>query len=174
VNIVLTGKPGIGKTTVIEKVVGALGNRVGGFVTKEVREAGKRTGFLISALDGESRMLASRHQKGRPRVGPYKVLVPNLEAVGIQAVERALKNRKIVVVDEIGKMELISSAFRAIIIRAIESDLPVLATLSVARDTFSESIRRRSDLTLLEVTKDTRDTLPERILEIFDEAGQFT
>jgi nucleoside-triphosphatase THEP1 len=170
-NIVLTGIPGIGKTTVVEQLADLLRGRAGGFVTREVREGGRRTGFIIMPLEGETAMLATRHEKGSPRVGPYKVLVDNLEAVGVTAVERALSDRKIMIVDEIGKMELMSALFRDIILRGLESDLPLVATLSVSRDPFSESIRRRSDVALMEVKLDNRRSLPGTILELLETGG---
>ncbi len=165
-NFIVTGYPGVGKTTVIEELVAALGSRAGGFLTREVRQGGRRTGFLIESLDGHRSLLARRDRKGGPRVGSYRVLVSNLESVGVEAVKRALDTKQIVIVDEIGKMELISPRFRDIIMLALDSDKTVVATLSMSRDPFSERIRSRSDVTMLEVRHDNRDLMPSRIREM--------
>jgi nucleoside-triphosphatase len=98
-NIILTGVPGIGKTTLIEGVADALGERAGGVVTREIREGGSRTGFAIESLDGERRILASRHFEHGPRVGPYRVSLDSLEAVGVGALRRALDRRQVVVME---------------------------------------------------------------------------
>ena len=167
-NLIVTGRPGIGKTTVIEQVAAALGTRAGGFLTREVRRAQRRSGFLIESLDGQRRLLATRDRAGAPRVGPYRVIVSNLDAVGTHAVERALDMKEIVVVDEIGKMELISEAFRDIMLRALDSDKTVVATLGVSKDPFSEAVRCRPDISLLEVSRDNREVMASRIIRLIE------
>ena len=165
INLMLTGVPGIGKTTVIEAVADLLKDRAGGMVTKEIREAGRRTGFSVESLDGRRRTLASRHVKGGPKVGPYTVMVENLDEVGVRAIELALQSKDIVIVDEIGKMELISAPFRDIIIRALDSSVDLVATLGVARNPFLDGIRRRQDIELLEVTMANREHLAREIVK---------
>ena len=167
-NLIVTGRPGIGKTTVIERVAASLGTRAGGFLTREVRRERRRTGFTIESLAGERRLLAVRDSAGGPRVGPYRVIVSNLDAVGTQAVERALATKEVVIVDEIGKMELISEAFRDIILQALDSARTVVATLGVSKDPFSEAVRCRADSTLLEVSRDNRDVMASRIIRLIE------
>ncbi|HEC83372.1 MAG TPA: NTPase [Firmicutes bacterium] len=164
--ILLTGLPGIGKTTVIQKVTSRLRDRVGGFITREQREGGRRTGFVIETLDGKRAILAVRSSKGKPRVGRYRVIVENIESVAVRALENAWHAGKIVVVDEIGKMELASNRFKNLIETIIESDTMILGTLSVARDPLLEAIRRREDIELIEVTMQNRESLPDRIVKI--------
>ena len=153
---------------VIEQLAAALGSRAGGFLTREVRQGGRRAGFLIESLDGYKSLLARRDLKGGPRVGSYRVLVSNLEAVGVESIKRALDTKEIVIVDEIGKMELISPRFRDIIMLALDSDKTVVATLSMSRDPLSERIRNRSDITMLEVRHDNRDMMASRIREAIE------
>lgn len=169
-NIILTGVPGIGKTTLIERIAGALGDRAGGVVTREIREGARRTGFVIESLDGERRILASRHLKQGPRVGPYRVDVENLEAVGVGALRRALGRRQVVVMDEIGKMELISPDFKAMILEVLESDLPTIATMGVSKHAFMEAVRKRPDVKIIAVTAGNREGLRDRLLEMIERA----
>ena len=169
-NIILTGVPGIGKTTLIESIASALGDRAGGVVTREIREGGCRTGFAIESLDGERRVLASKHIRQGPRIGPYRVDVENLEAVGVGALRRALGRRQVVVIDEIGKMELISPDFRAMILEALESDLPTIATMGVSKHAFMEAVRKRPDVKIIGITAENRDGLQNRVEAMIESA----
>jgi nucleoside-triphosphatase len=163
-NIVVTGVPGIGKTTLIRAIAEALGRRAGGIITRETREGGSRTGFAIEALGGQRRILASRHFEQGPRVGPYRVSIENLEAVGVEAVRRALNRRQVILIDEIGKMELKSPAFKAIILEALESDLPTISSMGISKIAFMDAVRERPDVTIVTITADNRDRLKERIM----------
>jgi nucleoside-triphosphatase len=170
-NLLLTGVPGVGKTTVIERIAALLGDRAGGILTREIREAGRRTGFSIESLDGERRVLATRHRKGGPRVGPYTVIVENLEKVAIRALESAVEAGDVVIVDEIGKMELLSEKFRDIIIRVLDSDVDVVATLGVARNPFLDAIRKRPDTEIIEVTMSNRKEMAARVTGLIAAGG---
>ena len=169
-NLVVTGVPGIGKTTLVDRVVEVLEDRAGGVLTREVREGGSRTGFAIESLDGQRRVLASCHFKEGPKVGRYRVSVENLEAVGVGAVRRALSRRQVVIIDEIGKMELISPAFKAIILEALESDLPTVATMGVSRIAFMDAVRKRPDVEIIRITAANRDGLRDRVLDMLKAA----
>jgi nucleoside-triphosphatase len=167
-NIILTGAPGIGKTTLAEKIARTLGDRAAGFVTREIRQGGGRTGFAIESLDGERRILASKEPKAGPRVGRYAVNVGNLEAVAIGALKRALDGQRVIVIDEIGKMELISPGLRAMILEALDSRLPAVATMGVSRNAFMEAVRARDDVEVIRITAENRDALKNRILAILE------
>ena len=171
VNILLTGVPGVGKTTVVDRVVAHLEDRPGGIITREIRERGRRSGFSIEALDGERRVLASKHLREGPRVGPYRVDVASLEGVGVAALARALSSGRIAVIDEIGKMELISPAMRDMIMRVLDSDLDTVCTLGVSGNPFLDAIRRRSDVTVIQVTPGNREGLHRRVLEMLGSGG---
>ncbi|MGB3904128.1 MAG: nucleoside-triphosphatase, partial [Anaerolineae bacterium] len=110
--ILLTGRPGVGKTTVIKKALDRLEGRAGGFYTAEIRESGRRQGFKIVTLDGQEGILSHVDIRGQPRVSRYGVNLGDLEEVGVAALRRAIAEADLIVVDEIGKMELFSEAFR--------------------------------------------------------------
>ncbi len=169
--ILVTGTPGIGKTTVVERVVAHLGDMAGGFITREIRERGSRTGFMIETLDGQKAVLATLEGKAKPRVGRYHVIVSNLENVGVVAIEHALQEGKIIVVDEIGKMELLSPRFRDTILRVLDREVSLLATIGVGKDPLLRSIRKRRDIQLMKVTKEKRNDLPMKILKLLGHGG---
>lgn len=171
--LLLTGRPGVGKTTVIRSVVAQLGARAGGFITEEVREAGRRTGFRLVALDGPTAILAGLNISGPYRVGRYGVHLSNLEQVGVESLWRAIRHAdvSVVVIDEIGKMELFSPAFREAVLEGLMSPKTVLGTITMARSEWVDAVKARPGVTLLEVTPDNRSTLPELILAWIQQDG---
>jgi nucleoside-triphosphatase len=162
----LTGRPGVGKTTVIQTVAAQLGTRAGGFYTQEMREQGQRTGFRLVTLDGASGILASVNISSPCRVGRYGVHLRDLEQVGVEALRRAVERPELtaVVIDEIGKMELCSPAFREAVLAALDSPKAVLATVMARSHPWVDAIKARPMVTLVEVTLANRQVLPERIL----------
>jgi nucleoside-triphosphatase len=163
VDTLLTGVPGCGKTTLVERIAARLGERAGGFVTRELREGGRRVGFRIRTLDGEEGVLAHVDHPSERRVGRYGVRTDELERVAVPAVRRAVREGRVVVIDEIGKMELFSRAFREAVVEALDSPSRVLATIHARRDPFTEEIRARPDVVLVEVTRRNRDRLAREI-----------
>jgi nucleoside-triphosphatase len=73
--LILTGRPGIGKTTIIKAVIAQLGDRAGGFYTEEILGPGGRKGFRLITLDGQSAVIAHVDFKSRSQVGRYGVKV---------------------------------------------------------------------------------------------------
>ncbi len=164
--LLLTGRPGIGKTTIIKAVVQALGDRAGGFYTEEIRGPGGRKGFRLITLDGEETILAHVRLKGggRPRVGRYGVDVAALDRVGVAAIERALADREVIIVDEIGKMELFSGNFKEAVMRAVLSPRPLVATIMAKKNAWADALKMMPGITLWEVTRENRDALPDQVL----------
>jgi nucleoside-triphosphatase len=164
--LLLTGRPGAGKTTVVQTVVANLGARAGGFYTEEVREQKRRTGFRIVTLDGQTGVLASTSGSSPHRVGKYRVHVDDLECIGVEALRRALQEPSVtvLVVDEIGKMELFSAAFREMVQRTLESPKPLLATVLTGSQPWVNGLKARPDVTVIEVTTENRQAMPDRIL----------
>jgi nucleoside-triphosphatase len=164
--LLLTGRPGVGKTTLIKAVAQALGECADGFYTEEIRERGKRQGFRLLGLRGERAILAHvRYQKrGRPRVGRYGVDVDALDRVGVAALERALARADVVIVDEIGKMELFSERFKAAVLAALDGEAPLIATVMARSHSWVDALKARPGVTLWEVTVENRDRLPARVL----------
>ena len=161
----LSGRPGVGKTNVVRTVAARLGARAGGFYTEEIREQGRRTGFRLVALDGPTGILAAVNVSSRYRVGRYRVHLDDLESVGVESLWRALAQPEVavVIVDEIGKMELFSSAFRDAVSAALDGAKPVVATIMAGSQPWVDAVKTRPDITLVEVTLDNRQELPELV-----------
>lgn len=162
-NILLTGKPGIGKTTLILKVIDNLD--AGGFYTKEIRESGNRVGFELITLSGQRKVFAHRDFQTKYRVGKYSIDVSVLDDLGVESIRKAISDKKVIVIDEIGKMELFSEKFRKIVISALDSHCSVLATITKASHPFVERVKSRNDVEIIEVTERNGNLLVDAVRE---------
>jgi nucleoside-triphosphatase len=157
--ILLEGRPGSGKTTLARRLVAGLRERdipVTGFTTEELRERGRRVGFAIDTVEGERGVLAHVDFAGPPRVGKYGVDLDALERLAIPALQAS---DDLVVIDELGKMELASERFRAAVDELLATPADVVATVHTFRHPFTDALKARSDVEVLQVTSANRDDL---------------
>ncbi|MGB8657909.1 MAG: NTPase [Candidatus Zixiibacteriota bacterium] len=158
-NYLLTGHPGVGKTTIIRKVIGKLKLPAGGFFTEEIRENDMRMGFAIVTLSGFKGVLAHRNFKSRYKVGDYGVGVYTLNRLGVKEIQMCLMEKKFIVIDEIGKMELLSPQFQDVVEKALNADNPVIGTITLANHPFAQKVRNRTDVKIFEVTKENQEKI---------------
>ena len=162
--LLLTGIPGIGKTTVIRRVAERLaGRRLGGFYTEEMRVAGERRGFRLLGFDGSARVLAHVDFRGGPRISRYGVDVAALDAVA-DTLLAPHPEVAVYLVDEIGKMECLSPRFVAAMRRLLDTPALVIATVAVKGGGFIAEVKDRPEVVFWEITRANRDAMPERIL----------
>jgi nucleoside-triphosphatase len=162
--ILVTGPPGIGKTSTLRRAVKELRKRkysVGGMISREVREGGVRVGFEIMDLStGQRGWLAHGNQPEGPRIGKYRVNLTDLDAIGAASILDALQNADILAIDEVGPMELSSPVFSNALIRAIESSKPMLGTIHYGlRNSLVNNIKKRDDTEILKVSYKNRENL---------------
>ena len=162
-NILICGTPGVGKTTLIKKILKRINLRAGGFYTEEIKENNKRVGFKIISLDNQEGILAHINIKDSRRVGRYGVNINDLESIGVKSLEQALKNDDLIIIDEIGKMEVFSEEFKEKVLDCLNSKKIVLATVGMFGDKFISNIKRRDNIILFKVTKENRCKLIEII-----------
>lgn len=158
-NLFVTGRPGVGKTTLIERVLELLDVTAGGFCTREIREDYARVGFEIADLSGSTGILAHVDLESGFRVGRYGVNRADLERIGVPAIRDAVEGANLVVMDEIGRMELCSPAFQHEVERALDSVTPVFGTLQDRTSPFLDRVRGRPDVTLVRITQENRDAM---------------
>ncbi|MDY6835677.1 MAG: NTPase [Chloroflexota bacterium] len=161
----LTGSPGVGKTTLIKKAIATVGFKAGGFYTQEIREHGTRLGFEIITLDGQRVILAHMGFASPYRVGKYGVDIQNLNNVGVAALRKAIEDSDVVVVDEVGKMELFSDAFRSAVLEAAASGKKVIGTIMLASHPWADEIKRTPNITVLNLTKTNNAQVLQNILK---------
>ncbi len=163
--LLITGAPGVGKTTVLRKVAEGLGAaRLCGFYTEELREQGVRRGFRLVGFDGTGGIIAHVDCTGRQRVGKYGVDVAALDRLA-QATLAPHADCVVYLVDEIGKMECLAPGFVRAMRTLLKSDKPLVATISKKGGGFIEEVKARDDAELIEVTRTNRDALPADLLD---------
>jgi nucleoside-triphosphatase len=167
--ILLTGRPGCGKTTLIKRVVDELALPAGGFYTEEIRQRGERVGFKIITLSGEEAVFAHVEFRTPQRLGKYGLDLAALETIGVDALRTAVRERRLVVIDEIGPMEIRSAIFRDVVHEVFGSpDVSgILGTITARRFPFTDMIKKRPDVALIEVQPDNRERLLSELSDQF-------
>jgi len=165
--ISLTGRPGCGKTTLVRRVVKELAQSAGGFYTEEIRKHRERVGFKLVTFDGKESVFAHLNLKTQQRLGKYGLDLSPLETIGIEAVRKAVRDRELTVIDEIGPMEIRSSIFRDVVNEALKSRAALLGTITARPFPFTDAIKKRRDVTLIEVRGDNREQLVSELSDHF-------
>jgi len=169
-SLLLTGYPGIGKTTIIRKVADSLGDRAGGFYTEEISGPGGRQGFQLTTLAGEAVQIAHKDFKPPryPQEGRYGVDVKALEKVGVKALERAIQRNRIVIADGIDLVQLYSKQLLDVLMGGVLGNAHIVGTLMSKSHPEADAFRFVSKITLWEVERRNRDTMHERVLAWID------
>ena len=162
-NILFTGPPGCGKSTLIEKIIQKIKTPATGFFTREIREKGQRVGFSINTLDNRQGLLAHKNIKGRYRVGKYGVNLADIDRIAVPAMVPK-RSAELVVIDEIGKMECFSALFRATLLGVLGSDHNVIGSITLKGDHFISKIKAREDVLIVQVSRQNRDELVDKYL----------
>lgn len=169
--LLVEARPGAGKTTAFRRLAKLLresGTTVTGFTTEEIRERGRRVGFSVESLEGEPETLAHVNLPGPPRVGRYGVDLEAFERVALPALRASPGD--VVLIDELGKMELASETFRVEVEEIFDRQVALAATLQVARHPFTDGLRRRPGIEVIRLTAGNRDALPQHLAEVLHQA----
>jgi nucleoside-triphosphatase len=163
-NLLLTGPPGCGKTTVLERAAEQLGElRLAGFVTRELREQGQRVGFEALGLGGHRVILAHVRFRSLVSVGRYGVEPDRLVPLIIEEMVRPPGTVDAYLIDEIGKMECHCPQFIYAVSRLLEGSVPVVATIALRGSGFIAEVKDRRDVQIVEVTRSNRQALPGQL-----------
>ena len=172
----ITGMPSVGKTDTLIKIIKALeehGYTVEGMITDPIIEKKKRVGFYVTDWQTKDKeVFAHIDFETKEKVGKYGVDINALEAIGVPAIEKAITDEdiNIIIIDEIGKMEMLSEKFCEMVVEALDSDKPLIVTLhKKSRTPLLQDVRRRDDIRILEVTPVNRNLLPYKIEKIMEE-----
>jgi nucleoside-triphosphatase len=172
----ITGLPNVGKTKTLVKVIEFLeesGYNIEGMITEPIIKKKKRVGFYIKDWQtNEKEPFAHIDFDHKDKVGEYGVNISILEKIGVNSIEKAIFDNKIdiIIIDEIGKMEMLSERFCEVVIEALDSDKPIMVTLhKKSRTPLLQDVRRRDDIRILEVTPVNRNLLPYKLEKIMKE-----
>ena len=169
--VVITGEPGVGKTTLVKKVVEKLKDRAVGFWTEEVkkRKTRRREGFKVVTTEGKEEVFAHKRFTSKYLVGSYGVNLQKFEGVVMPLLEKAKRERnKVLVVDEVGKMELFSRQFREVVGELVRDPARDMVITIPIRDVHPlvREIRRLPDAVVVELKKSNREGMEEEILKL--------
>jgi len=134
--VLITGPPRCGKSTLISKSLdyfSEMNYTIHGFLTPEVREEGKRIGFDIKDIYSKEHGKLARigNYNTKHKLGKYSVFVGDLEEMISKLEIIEFKEIDLLVIDEIGKMELCSKKFQNFIRNIFSSDVAILATIGL-------------------------------------------
>lgn len=163
----ITGHPGVGKTTLVKRVLAAVPLRAGGMITEEIRKCGYRVGFLLrDVATGREGLLAHRHHCDGPQFGKYRLCLRDLEELGAAAIERAIEEAELIVIDEVGPMELQSARFIAAVEKALASGKHLLVTVHRASNhRLAYRIRHEVDA-LIRLTQSNREEKIQEVIQL--------
>jgi nucleoside-triphosphatase len=164
-NILITGPPRCGKTTFIKEVIEEIEGRVYGFYTEEMREEGVRIGFSLKTMSGKEIILAHINIKGDYRVGKYGVDVERFSEIAPSEIKEGIKRGAVIVIDEIGKMEVFSEEFKEALLLALDRGRTI-ATISERGDRFISQIKERKDVLLFNLNKDKKEMIKSQCLKL--------
>jgi nucleoside-triphosphatase len=160
----LIGDPKAGKTTTIKKIIDIIGvEHCGGFYTEEIRNQETRIGFRLVTLDGHSGILAHVNYAGPIRVGRYGVNLDFLESIGVATIYEAMATKDLIVIDEIGPMELHSDKFKRMIMDVLNCPQPLLATIASRSNLWLDTIKQHRSVELYQLTLDNRNNMVDKL-----------
>ena len=164
--LLITGLPGSGKTTLVENIIRPLQNQItiSGFVTREIREKGQRLGFELMTPDGRRAILSHVDLKTPYRVGKYRVDLAGFENF-LESVRFFSPETRLVIVDEIGRMECLSAKFREIMLRLVSGPGLLLATIALRGTPFMEKIKSSPGVKVFVISPANRETIQAELLE---------
>lgn len=162
----LTGEPGVGKTTALKKIIDGIGpERCGGFYAEELLDqSGKHYGFKLVTLGEQVVILAHTAMYSTYCIGRYRVSVQALE-LGVAAINNALLHKEFVIIDEIGPMQMCSLLFKLAVMDVLNSSVPLIGTIHSDPHPWSDKLKQRGDVKLYPLTVENRGEVTKTLTE---------
>jgi nucleoside-triphosphatase len=166
----LTGVPGSGKTTALKRILSRLSVKVCGFYTEEIRERGSRVGFRIVTMEGQEGILAHIQIPGQPRIGKYGVNLEVIEKIAVESLLHGQEVYDIIVIDEIGPMEVMSEKFCQTVRDLLEADVQLIGSIVKRSMPFTDEVKKHPRVTVFEIQRDNQDQIVEEVLRHIEES----
>lgn len=173
IKIGITGLPGAGKTKTLLRVIEMLDGKdlkIGGMINDPIMDGRRKVGFAVcNIVTKERAVFAHIDIESRIMDGKMGVDLSKFESVAVKAIRDACETCDIIVIDEVGKVEVESHAFIDAVKFALDAGKPMILTLhKKSRNPLLQDIRRRDDVRILEVTPTNRDLLPHKIVRLMN------
>lgn len=172
IKIGLTGLPGSGKTYTLKRVIEMLGKNVtvGGMIDEKITDGRHEIGISVCNLGNREKVTFAKPDiESRITVGNLGVDLASFESVAVEAIKSACENADVIVIDEVGKVEVESEGFVDAVKEALDVDKPMIITLhKKSRNPLLQDIRRRDDIRIFEVTPINRNLLPHKIMSLMN------
>ena len=165
--ILLTALPRTGKSTAINKIIHMLGiKNCSGFYTEEIKENDERVGFKIKTLSGKECLFSHINIDSPYRISRYGVDVSLFENICLEELKRAITdNKKYIIIDEIGPMQLFSEEYKALLLDLLKSNKQVIGTIYMNQYDWLDDFKKKDGIELIEITLDNRDEIPLQIVD---------
>jgi nucleoside-triphosphatase len=173
IKIGITGLPGAGKTKTLLRVIDMLGAeelKIGGMINEPIADGRRKVGFSVRNITTtESQIFAHTGIESKIMDGKIGVDLSKFESVAVNAIRDACETCDIIVIDEVGKVEVESQPFIDAVKFALDAGKPMILTLhKKSRNPLLQDIRRRDDVRILEVTPTNRNLLPHKIIRLMN------
>ncbi|MFH1367522.1 MAG: nucleoside-triphosphatase [Elusimicrobiota bacterium] len=153
-NLFITGKPGSGKTSLIREACLPFMQNIGGFYTEEIRSGAGRDGFILKTFDGKHGVLAKKGMESPHKLNKYGLDLDVLDSIGVDSIRAAMEGKRVVVIDEIGSMEVFSELFRKVLVECLGSKRRVLASIRYNAQPFTDEIKKMPDTALVYLSRE--------------------
>jgi nucleoside-triphosphatase len=161
----ISGPPGSGKTSIIKQMISTPGIKASGFFTEEIRTGVIREGFRLVTIDGDEALLAHMGIRSPNRIGKYGVDLSVMDNLAVNTLIKAAATNDIIVIDEIGKMELLSRVFKSTVLAIIESGKRVLGTIMLKSDPWADMIKQKAQVKLFMLSRYNRTEVSKHVEE---------
>jgi nucleoside-triphosphatase len=172
INALIQAPPRTGKSTLINRLCSMIekqGYKIGGIQTPEIREKNRRVGFWVLDVNtGKKEILAHIDIKSKFRVSKYGVDINAFDEIALTSINSAIENCDLIVIDEIGKMELFSKNFQEVVEKGLNSRTPVLGTMGMISHPFVRSLKSRSDVHILTLNRENRERVYREICNLME------
>ena len=161
-NLFLTGSKGVGKSTVLHRLLDGRDVAPGGFLTLRLRTAAGGDIHMLP-VDGKT-LCGPENLLFTKRNGVLTVDPARFDHLGCALLE-ASANCGLLVMDELGPAESEAKAFQQAVLARLDGPTPVYGVLQQGESPFLEKIKAHPDVRVFTVTAENRDSLPRALLE---------